>query len=118
MEITGRLVADATVRKTKSDKALTGFRVVVNRTYKQDGERRQQTTYIDCAYWRGTNIAPYLTKGLLVQLSGSMSAKAWVSRDGELMAGLQFNASEINLLGASRGAQEAEQSRSTLKRQR
>lgn len=101
MEITARLVADAAVRKTNSDKELTGFRVALNRTYKVDGERRQQTTFIDCAYWRGTNIAPYLTKGMLVQLSGDMYAKAWVSRDGELMAGLQFNAREINLLGAS-----------------
>lgn len=101
MEITGRLVADAAVRKTNSEKELTGFRVAINRTYKQDGERKQQTTFIDCAYWRGTNIAPYLTKGLLVQLSGNMYAKAWVSRDGEAMAGLQFNANEITLLGAS-----------------
>ena len=101
MEITGRLVADATIRTTNANKELTGFRVAVNRTYKKGGERRQQTTFIDCAYWRGTNIAPYLTKGLMVQLSGNMYAKAWVSRDGELMAGLQFNASEINLLGAS-----------------
>lgn len=101
MEITGRLVADAAVRKTSTDKELTGFRVAVNRSYKADGERRQQTTYIDCAYWRGTNIAPYLTKGLLVQLSGNMYAKAWVSQDGELLAGLQFNVGEINLLGAS-----------------
>ncbi len=101
MEITARLVADAAVRKTNSDKELTGFRVALNRTFKVDGERRQQTTFIDCAYWRGTNIAPNLTKGMLVQLSGDMYAKAWVSRDGELIAGLQFNAREINLLGAS-----------------
>jgi len=101
MEITGRLVADATIRTTNENKELTGFRVAINRTYQQDGERKQQTTFIDCAYWRGTNIAPYLTKGLLVQLSGWMYAKAWVSRDAEAMAGLHFNADQITFLGAS-----------------
>jgi single-strand DNA-binding protein len=102
MEITGRLVADAAVRKTNTDKELTGFRIAVNRTYRKDGERRQLTTYFDCAYWRGTKIAPYLTKGMLVQLTGEVYAKPWVSQDGEPMAGLHFNANEINLLTASR----------------
>jgi single-strand DNA-binding protein len=101
MELVGRLVADATVRKTTTEKELTGFRVAVNRTYKADGERKEQTTFIDCAYWRGTKIAPYLTKGLLVQLSGFMTANAWVSRDGELMAGLNLQVGEIQFLTAS-----------------
>lgn len=116
MEITGRLVADATVRKTKTDKELTGFRVAVNRTYKADGERREQTTYVDCAYWRGTKIAPYLTKGLLVQLSGFMTANAWVSRDGELMAGLNLNVGEIQFLTAS-AKTAGDGAQSNLKRQ-
>ncbi len=117
MEITGRLVADATVRKTKTDKELTGFRVAVNRSYTTNGERKEQTSFIDCAYWRGTRIAPYLTKGLLVQLSGFMNARAWVSRDGELMAGLNFNVGEINLLTAS-AKQGDDGAKSSLKRHR
>ena len=105
MEITAKLVADATVRKTNSGKALTRFRVAVNRTYQAGGERREFTTYIDCAYWRGTGVAPYLTKGMLVRLLGDISASAWVSRDGELMTGLRFNAREIGLLSASASGQ-------------
>lgn len=101
MEITARLVADATVRKTKNDKEVTGFRVAINRRYLSGGEQKEETTYVDCSYWRTTAIAPYLTKGSLVQLYGHMSARAWVSREGEPMASLNFHTNEITLLSKS-----------------
>lgn len=101
MEITGRIVADAEIRKTNPNKEFTGFRVAINRTYKQDGERKQLTSYIDCAFWRGTKVAQYLTQGTVVQLSGWMYAKPWVSRDGEPMAGLHLNVDNITFLTAS-----------------
>jgi len=86
MEITGRLVSDATVRAVNENKNVTGFRVAVNRRYKSPGEQKEETVYIDCTYWRGEGIAPFLTKGMLVQLSGFITAEPWVSRDGEPMA--------------------------------
>ena len=101
MEITGRLVADATVRTTSNGREVTGFRVAINRRYKSGGEQKEETTFVDCAYWRTSKLAPYLTKGLLVQLCGHMTARPWVSRDGEPMASLSFHINEITLLGAS-----------------
>ena len=105
MEITGRLVADAAVRNIEGDRTVTNFRVAVNRRYVSGGEQREETTFIDCAYWRSAAVAPYLTKGLLVQLFGHISAKPWVSRDGEPMASLNFHTNEITFLGASRKAE-------------
>ena len=104
MEITGRLVADAAVRNIEGARTVTNFRVAVNRRYVSGGEQREDTTFIDCAYWRSDTVAPYLTKGLLVQLFGHISARPWVSRDGEPMASLNFHTNEITLLGASRKA--------------
>src|ERR1700761_1368245 len=101
MEITGRLVADATVRAVDENRKVTGFRVAINRRYKSGGEQREETTYVDCSYWRGEGLAPYLRKGLLVQLYGYMTARPWVSRDGEPMASPNFHTNEITLLGAS-----------------
>jgi single-strand DNA-binding protein len=101
MEITGRLVADATVRAVNAEKNVTGFRVAVNRRYKSQGEQKEETAYIDCTYWRGEGIAPFLTKGMLVQLSGFMTAEPWVSRDGEPKASLRFRTDEINMLTKS-----------------
>jgi single-strand DNA-binding protein len=101
MEITGRLVADATVRAVNADKNVTGFRVAVNRNYKSQGEQKQETAYVECTYWRTDAIAPFLTKGMIVQLYGFMTAEPWVSRDGEPMASLKFRTDEINMLSKS-----------------
>jgi single-strand DNA-binding protein len=95
------LVADATVRAVNAEKNVTGFRVAVNRRYKSQGEQKEETAYIDCTYWRGEGIAPFLTKGMLVQLSGFMTAEPWVSRDGEPKASLRFRTDEINMLTKS-----------------
>ncbi|OCX54857.1 hypothetical protein BEL04_08205 [Mucilaginibacter sp. PPCGB 2223] len=101
MEITGRLVADATVRAVNADKNVTGFRVAVNRNYRSQGEQKQETAYVECTYWRGDGIAPYLIKGMVVQLKGFMTAEPWISRDGEAMASLKFRTDEINMLTSS-----------------
>lgn len=101
MEITGRLVADATVRAVNADKNVTGFRVAINRNYRSQGEQKQETTYVECTYWRTDAIAPFLTKGMIVQLHGFMTAEPWVSRDGEPMASLKFRTDEINMLTGS-----------------
>jgi single-strand DNA-binding protein len=116
MEITGRLVADAIVRTTSKDKKVTGFRLAINRRYKSEGKQEEQTTYVDCDYWRSDALAPYLTKGLLVQLYGHMTARPWVSRDGEPMASLSFHTNEITLLGASH-INSADAPKGKLKRQ-
>ena len=103
MEITGRLVADATVRNVADDKNVTSFRVAINRRYTSGGEQKEETTFVDCAYWRTSKLAPYLTKGLLVQLYGHMTARPWVNHEGEPMASLNFHTNEITLLGKSGG---------------
>jgi single-strand DNA-binding protein len=55
-----------------NDKQVVNFSVAVNDSYKnKQGERIEQTTYFDCAYWITANVARLLTKGTLVELTGS-----------------------------------------------
>jgi single-strand DNA-binding protein len=116
MEITGRLVADAIVRKTNNEKELTGFRVAINRRYMSNGDQVEDTTYVDCSFWRSTAIAPYLTKGMVVQLYGHMSASAWLDKDGGLHAGLNFHVNELTMLTASGAKSETKKSTTTSTR--
>lgn len=46
-----------------------------------------------------------LTKGLLVELTGNVSARAWVSKEGEPKAGLNFHTSNIKTLAGGRKAE-------------
>ena len=97
MNITGRVTADAQVRNVSNSKTVVNFSVAINDSYKNKaGERIEQTTYFDCAYWLSPKVAQILTKGTVVELTGKVSA------------GLNFNTSQIKLHGGGKKT-EAEQ---------
>lgn len=101
MLTTGRLTRDAEVRVTKSNKKVLNFTIAVNDTYFSEGEKKEVTTFIDCSYWLGAGLAPYLTKGTMVEIFGRISARPWVSRDGEPMASLSFHINNLKLLSGT-----------------
>ncbi|WP_312336591.1 single-stranded DNA-binding protein [Sphingobacterium sp.] len=106
MNITGRLTRNAEVRTTNSGKQVVNFSVAVNDSYKnKQGERVEKTAYFDCSYWRTANVAKMLTKGLLVELTGTVSTRAWISKDGEAKAGLDFHTSNIKPLAGGKRAE-------------
>lgn len=103
MNITGRVTADAQVRNVSNSKTVVNFSVAINDSYKNKaGERIEQTTYFDCAYWLSPKVAQILTKGTVVELTGKVSARAWTGSDGQLHAGLNFNTSQIKLHGGGK----------------
>lgn len=103
MNIIGRLTRDAEVRRTSQEKQVVNFSVATNDSYRnQQGERIEQTTYFDCAYWLSPKVAQILTKGTVVELTGRVSARAWTGSDGQPHAGLNFNTSQIKLHGGGK----------------
>ncbi|WP_346238987.1 single-stranded DNA-binding protein [Niabella insulamsoli] len=103
MNIIGRLTRDAQVRTTSQDKQVVNFSIATNDSYRnKQGQRIEQTTYFDCSYWNSSNVAKILTKGVLVELTGRVSARAWTGSDGETHAGLDFHTSNIKLHGGGR----------------
>ena len=101
MEIIGRITADATVNETKAGKKVVNFSIAINDTYKTKGsnEVTKLVTYINCSYWINPGVAPYLTKGTLVECAGRIGANAWTNKEGEVKASLTFNASKVKLHG-------------------
>ena len=109
MNITGRVTADAQVRNVSDSRQVVNFSVAINDSYKNKaGERVEQTTFLDCAYWLSPKVAQILTKGTLVELTGRVSARAWTGSDGQPHAGLNFNTSQIKLHGGARKSETAQ----------
>ncbi|MGJ1506691.1 single-stranded DNA-binding protein [Sphingobacterium siyangense] len=103
MNIIGRLTKDAEVRTLSNEKQVVNFSVATNESYKnKQGDRIEQTTYFDCAYWISAKVATLLTKGKLVELTGRVSTRAWIGKDGEAHSGLNFHTSQIKLHGGGR----------------
>ena len=103
MNIIGRLTRDAEVRTLSNEKQVVNFSVATNDSYKnKQGTRVEQTTYFACSYWLSTKVATLLTQGTLVELTGRVSTRAWVDKDGEPKSGLNFHTSQIKLHGGGR----------------
>lgn len=99
MEIIGRLTADSTVKKIGDNKQVVNFSIAMNDTYKpKDGEKREITAYVDCAFWRDAKRAQWLKKGAMVQLTGRIGLNAYLDREGNAVARLTFHVNDINIL--------------------
>ncbi|SDI53810.1 single-strand DNA-binding protein [Chryseobacterium taeanense] len=102
MNIIGRLTRDAEVRTLSNKKQVVNFSIATNDNYRnKQGERIEQTTYFECAYWISPKVAEILTKGTLVELSGRAYTSAWIGKDGEAHAGLNFHTSQIKVHSSS-----------------
>jgi single-strand DNA-binding protein len=109
MNIIGRLTGDAKVSTLHNSSKVVNFSVAVNDSYKKkDGERVQLTEYFECAYFLSPEVADYLTKGTLVEVTGRVSARAWMGRDGEPRASLNFHTSNIKFLDGGKKAERPE----------
>ncbi len=105
MEIIGRVTKDATVATLKDGRTVVNFSVAMHDYYKQKGssESKQVTTYVQCAYWVSSKIAPFITKGVLIELSGRIGVQAYKVQD-EVKATLTLHVNNIKLHGKVKDA--------------
>lgn len=100
MEITGRIVKDASVVKIKENREVVNFSIAVNDSYKPKGsnEVKKMVTYIDCSYWLSAGLAEWLKKGTLVQLFGRIGLNVYIGNDAQAHGALTFHTSDIKIL--------------------
>lgn len=107
LTIAGRLGRDADTRYSSAGKAICNFSVAVDQR-RAGGEKG--TLWVDCSIWgeRAEKLAPYLTKGTVVSVSGEASARAWTPRGGGDPVGqLCLFVREVTLLGGGERSQGA-----------
>ena len=100
MEITGRIVKDASVFKLKENREVVNFTIAVNDSYKpkDSTELKKITTYINCSYWVSSKSAKWLKKGALVELFGRIGLNVYIGSDSEAHGSLTFHTSHIKIL--------------------
>ena len=109
MLFTGRLTANAEVKAVKNDKQVINFTVAINQKWKnKQGEKKEKTAYVDCAYWRNSGIAEYLTKGAVVEISGWMEAQGYQSKSDGIKARLICTCDTIKLFSLTAKSEQPE----------
>lgn len=118
MEITGRIVKDASVFKVKENSEVINFSIAVNDSYKPKNstEVKKMVTYIDCAYWLSPKSAQWLKKGALVQLFGRIGINVYIGNDSQAHGSLTFHTSHIKILVFAKDPQETPQTHTAVKK--
>ncbi len=98
LSATGRLGRDAEIRTVGQNK-VTSFSIAVDQGW---GDKKT-TIWIDCAFWgqRGEKVAPYLTKGAVVEVYGEPSIRSYESK-GATKATLQVRVDGLKLHGGGK----------------
>jgi len=117
MEITGRIVKDASVFKLKENREVVNFTIAVNDSYKpkDSTELKKIVTYVDCSYWLSSKSAEWLKKGSLVELFGRIGLNVYIGNDGQAHGSLTFHTSHIKILAFAKIEQENQQAGTGIK---
>ena len=107
----GNLTADPEVRQTPRGNSLTELRLAVNRvsTGQNEGERREETTFLDVTCWGRTGeiAAQYLSKGRPVFIEGRLQMDTWEDKQtGQRRSRIRIIAENLQLLGGREGGQQ------------
>ena len=80
----GNLGADPELRTTSGGSAVLKLRLATSRTWKQDGEKREETEWHQCVIWgnRAEALSRILNKGDRVFVEGRISTRSY-DKDGE-----------------------------------
>ena len=99
MVLIGRITKDANIKKLKDNREVVNFSIAINDYYKPKGatEGVTLTTFYNCSYWISTKIAPRLTKGSLVEITGRIYINAYTGLDGEAKASLNCHVNAITI---------------------
>ena len=104
----GNLTADPEVRPTQSGVPLTELRLAVNRVLagRGDGERREETTFLDVTCWNRTAeiAAQYLSKGSSVFIEGRLQQDTWEDKQtGQRRSKIRVVAENMQLIDRREG---------------
>ena len=93
----GNLPRDAELRFLPDSTPVLSFSVALNSGY---GDKAQ-TDWLDCSLFgkRGESLAPILTKGIKVGVTGELSTNKYKTKEGEEKTSLRLRVNAVTLTG-------------------
>jgi len=103
--LVGNLTRDPELRYTGSGTAVTNFSLAINRRYRQAGEPREETVFVDIVVFQkqAENCAQYLSKGRSALVEGRLVQRSWTTEEGQKRNKLEVIAQNVQFLGGPPG---------------
>jgi single-strand DNA-binding protein len=104
----GNLTRDPELRYIPSGSAVTTFTIAVNRVYIQQGEKKEEVSYIKVVVWAKMAEAcgEYLSKGSPVFVEGRIQSRSWETPQGEKRSATEVIAERVQFLGKAKGGKQ------------
>ena len=82
----GRLGQDPEIRHTQGGQAVASFSIATNESWRdKEGNQQEKTDWHNCVAFGATAekyIGPYITKGTLVSIEGTLQTRSWEDKEG------------------------------------
>ena len=80
----GNLTRDPDLRYTSAGTAVANLRLAVNRTFVVQGDKREETLFIDVVAWgkQAEACGEYLAKGSAIFVDGRLQSREYDAKDG------------------------------------
>lgn len=98
--VTGNLTSDPEITFFDSGTAKASFSIADNRTWTDNGEKKEQVSFYDVNAWRflAEDVARVLTKGVRVTITGRLEQQTWNDKTtGDKRAKIVIIADSIGL---------------------
>ena len=104
----GNLTRDPELRYIPSGSAVTTFTVAVNRVYVQQGEKKEEVSFIKVVVWAkmAETCGEYLSKGSPVFVEGRIQSRSWETPQGEKRSAVEVVAERVQFLGRAKGGKQ------------
>lgn len=101
----GRLTRDPEIKHV-GESTLCNFSIANGRTYKVNGDKREETHYFDCELWGklADILKQYAFKGTQVMIEGKLKQSVWDSPDGK-RSKVSIRVENFQLLGGKKEGQ-------------
>lgn len=107
IEVIGNIGSDAVVKDFNGQKYIS-FSVAHSDSYTdRQGQKHEQTTWVNCLKFGESRVIDYLRKGKKVFVRGELSARIYSANGGEPKVSVDCRVRDLQLLG---GGDEAKQS--------
>jgi single-strand DNA-binding protein len=99
--VIGNLGSDPEMKYAASGTPMLQMNVAANfRAKNTDGEWEERTEWIRCTVFgnRAESLSNLLKKGTRVYIDGRLEARPWTDRNGNVRAGLEISANDVELM--------------------
>ena len=97
----GNLTRDPELRYTPNGSAVASFGIAVNRRYKVDNEKREETSFFDIVFFGkpAEIIAEYMKKGRPLLVEGRLQQRRWETDEGQKRSKVEIVGENFQFMG-------------------